>query len=116
MTKLPIFLNIKPFSSNGAWKGRKKKTDKYISFEKEVYYTLPKNVVIPEGKLKVYYEFGLSSKSGDGDNCIKQFQDVLALKYGFNDKRIYDWHVIKVDVKKGKEYIKFEIKKLLACG
>jgi len=72
---------------------------------------LPK-LKVPEGKLKVYYEFGLSSKNADGDNCIKQFQDIISKKYGFNDKQIYDWRVKKVDTKKGGEYIKFEILQL----
>ncbi len=66
-------------------------------------------MTVPEGKLAVRYIFGVSSKASDGDNLIKAFQDVIAEAYGFNDKWIYEWHVTKVDVPKGSEYVEFEI-------
>ena len=43
-------------------------------------------------KLKINYIFGVSSKNADGDNCQKAFQDMLAEKYGFNDRQIYKWN------------------------
>ncbi len=101
-------INIKPLSVNEAFQGRRFKTNKYKQYEHDLLYLLPK-IKVPEGKLKVYYEFGLSNKNADGDNCIKQFQDIISKKYNFNDKQIYKWEVIKVDVKKGEEYIKFKI-------
>ena len=105
-----IKLNIKPLSVNNAWKGRKFKTNEYKDFEQALWYLLP-NKNIPQGKLEVYYEFGVSSKNFDYDNGIKQFQDILSKKYLFNDRLIYKANIIKVDVQKGKEYIKFKIKK-----
>jgi len=101
-------INIKPLSANNAWRGRRFKTPEYKNYEEELLWILPK-MKVPLGKLEVYYEFGLSSKNADGDNCIKQFQDIISKKYGFNDKNIYLWHIKKVDVKKGDEYIDFEV-------
>jgi len=69
---------------------------------------LPKKIDIPEGKLKLVLEFGVSSKLADWDNPIKPFQDILQKKYGFNDNRVYEAIVKKVDVKKGEEFISFE--------
>ena len=103
-----IKLAIKPISLNSCYRGRRFKTPLLDAFKKEVYYLLPK-MEIPKGKLSVKYIFGVSSKSSDGDNLIKVFQDSLADNYGFNDKQIYKWEVEKVDVKKGEEYIEFEI-------
>jgi Holliday junction resolvase RusA-like endonuclease len=62
------------------------------------------------GHLEVFYRFGVSSKASDGDNLIKCFQDAISEKYGFNDREIYKWTVEKINVKKGEEYIEYEIK------
>jgi hypothetical protein len=45
---------------------------------------LPNKIDIPEGRLEVTFEFGMSMAS-DYDNPVKIFQDVLSKKYGFND-------------------------------
>ena len=106
-----IPLKVKPLSVNGAYRGRRFATQELKDYKLELSLRLPKKIVIPEGKLKVVYIFGISSKNGDGDNLIKAFQDCVADKYGFNDKRIYKWDVEKVDVPKGKEFINFDILK-----
>ena len=103
-----ILLGIKPLSVNKAWKGRRYKTDEYKRFERDVSFMLPK-LEIPEGKLKVFYEFGFSNKLSDIDNPIKLFQDILQKKFGFNDSQIYEMNVKKEIVKKGNEYILFNI-------
>jgi Holliday junction resolvase RusA-like endonuclease len=102
-----IKINVTPLSVNNAWKGRRFKTEAYKVFEQEVYYLLPR-LEVPDAKLKVHYRFGLSDKRSDGDNCIKQFQDILSKKYNFNDNKIYKWVVEKVDVPKGNEFIEFK--------
>lgn len=102
-------IKVKPITNNLAWRGKRYKTKLYQDFEKEFWYLLPDNVEVGKEKLKIYFEFGLSNKNADYDNCIKQTQDVISKKYGFNDKQIYEAHIKKVDVKKGEEYIKFEI-------
>ena len=106
-----IKVNIKPLSVNNAWRGRRFKTEDYKQYEKDLAILLPK-MKVPFGELEVWYEFGLSSKNADGDNCIKQFQDIISSCYGFNDRQIYKWNIEKVIVKKGEEYIKFKISKL----
>ena len=107
MTKI----KVKPLSLNAAYRGRRFETPALKSFKQEVFMLVPK-FPPPLGKLRVKYQFGVSSKNADGDNLIKCFQDALADKYGFNDKLIYKWEVEKVDVKKGEEFIAFEISAL----
>jgi Holliday junction resolvase RusA-like endonuclease len=102
-------IKIKPLSLNKAYRGRRFTTNDLRSYQKEVTYQLPK-LEIPKGKLSVKYIFGCSSKGSDGDNLIKAFQDCLAEHYGFNDNKIYKWEVEKRDVKKGEEFIEFNIK------
>lgn len=103
-----ITLKIKPLSLNNAYRGRRFATATLEAYKKSIHYLAPK-MTVPEGKLKIKYVFGVSSKSSDGDNLIKCFQDALADKYGFNDKKIYKWEVEKIDVKKGSEFVSFEI-------
>ena len=104
-------INIKPLSVNEAWKGRRFKTDKYKSYEMEMFYRLP-SIKLPDPPLKVYYEFGFSRTNCDIDNPVKTIQDILQKKYGFDDKDIFEMVVKKVKVKTGEEYLKFEFKNL----
>jgi len=104
-------VKIKPLTANSAWGGRKYKTADYKAYERDLSLLLPK-IDVPEGRLQVKYIFGLWNKKADYDNCIKQFQDIISKKYDFNDNRIYRAVIEKVDVKKGEEYIEFEIKSL----
>lgn len=64
---------------------------------------------IKSNRLSVYIVFGLSSKNADIDNPVKPFLDILQKKYQFNDRHIYELNIKKVDVKKGEEFIDFEI-------
>lgn len=107
-----IKVNCKPLSVNEAWKGKRYKTDKYKAYEKEVYFNLPP-MKLPDDKLSITLEFGLSNASADWDNPIKPFIDILQFKYGFNDSKIYEATVTKKIVKKGEEYTAFEIKAML---
>ena len=95
-------------SVNEAWQGRRFKTPAYKTYEQELLWKLP-NINLPQAPYKVYYEFGFSNKLSDIDNPIKQTQDILQKKYSFNDYDIYELSVKKVIVKKGQEYIKFNI-------
>lgn len=113
--EIMIHLNIKPLSVNGSYRGRKYSTPELSKYKLDLSRILP-ILKVPEGKLSVVYIFGVSSKAADGDNLIKSFQDSMAEKYGFDDRRIYDWRVMKVDVPKGKEYIKFHITKFNPTG
>lgn len=102
---------IKPLSVNEAFRGRRFKTKKYIEFQQEMLLKLPK-MDIPEGKLEINYKIGFSSKGSDLDNALKQLNDCLQKKYGFNDNLIYRIVAEKKIVKKGQEFIEFNIKNL----
>jgi len=106
-----VTINIKPLSVNECWQGRRFKTRKYDAYSIMLQHLLPK-MEIPEGMLQVFIEFGFSSSAADVDNPLKPFIDTLQVKYGFNDKQIKRLIVSKELVKKGNEYIKFEITKL----
>lgn len=102
---------IKPLSVNAAYQGRRFKTKEHDKYCDAVSLLLPNDLTIPDGYLKVEYEFGLSSNGGDWDNPVKPLQDILSKKYGFNDNKIMIATIKKVIVPKGKEYIKFNIEK-----
>lgn len=104
-------ININPLSVNKAFKGRKFKTEDYKIYEKEILYLLPA-FKVPKGQLFVTLFFGFSSKLKDIDNPVKLFIDILQKKYNFNDRDIFKLHIDKEIVPKGKEYIKFNIKKI----
>jgi Holliday junction resolvase RusA-like endonuclease len=104
-------VSIKPLTVNKAWQGKRFKTPKYKAYEKELLLKL-RPLSVPEGKLMLIVVFGVSSKLSDWDNPVKPFQDCLQKKYGFDDRRIYEASVKKMDVKKGEEFIEFEIKQL----
>lgn len=107
-------ISVKPMSVNEAWQGKRYKTRKYKEYERFVCLILPK-MKIPDGELQLNLEFGFSSKLADFDNPIKPFTDCLQKKYGFNDRQIKRCIInVNNEVKKGSEYIKFEIIKLAA--
>ena len=107
-------LRIKPLSINVAFQGRRFKTEDYKSYEREMFILLPKTLKIPKGKMKLSIVFGFSNKASDIDNCCKLLIDILQKKYGFNDKNIYRLEVEKKIVKKGSEYLDFEISEITA--
>lgn len=102
-------LEIKPLSLNSAYRGRRFKTPALEKFKKDMTLLLPNQIDIPEGNMSVYFRFGVSSKNSDGDNLVKCAQDIIANYYKFNDKRVYEWHIVKEDTKKGEEFIEFHI-------
>lgn len=101
-------INIKGISLNNAYVGRRFASPALKQYKSDLSYLLPK-ITVPEGKLSLTLEFGVSYKSTDGDNLVKCFQDSIAEQYGFNDRQIYKWEIKKVDVKRKEEYIKFAI-------
>lgn len=107
-----VKIKIKPLSVNRCWQGRRFKTPAYTEYEELVMYLMPKTVNIRPGRLALYLSIGFSSRASDLDNAIKPLLDILQKKYGFDDKRIYKIEASKEDVKKGQEYISFEIENL----
>lgn len=103
-------IDIKPLSVNTAWQGKRFKTKDYKDWLQEISYLLPKTIKGQHKKKKsMSIVFAFSSKRSDIDNPIKTLLDALQQKYDFNDSEIYKLEVIKKIVKKGKEYIEFNI-------
>ena len=105
-------INIKPISTNEAWKGRRFKSDLYKKYERDLLFLLPK-CTLPEGQLRLTICFNLSNSNNDIDNSLKPFIDVLQKKYGFNDNKIYELIVKKQIVKKGLESVLFSIESMI---
>jgi len=104
-------VEIKPFSVNNAWRGKRYRTDAYINWAEQLGWILPNNVqTFPKMELNVV--FGFSSGSADIDNPLKPFIDVLQRRYSFNDKQIKRLVVDVVSVKKGEEFIDFKLNEL----
>ena len=106
-----MIVNIKPLSVNEAWQGRRFKTPKYNKYIKDMLTILPP-LKVSNDKLELVITFGLSSVAADIDNPLKCFIDCLQKKYGFDDKMIYRLIVNKSIVKRGKEFIEFEINEI----
>lgn len=102
-------IDVKPLSVNEVWKGKRYKTDKYDNYTTKLMWLLPKSYKLPPPPYEIRLTWGFSSPLSDWDNPIKPFQDILAKKYGFNDKLIKRGVVESVSVEKGKEFIEFEI-------
>jgi Holliday junction resolvase RusA-like endonuclease len=104
----PKKINIKPLSVNQCWQGKRFKTKDYVKYESDVLLMLPK-IQLPDAPFTVVLNFGVSSPLADIDNPVKPILDILQKKYGFNDRDI-NWLLInKQIVKKGNEFIEFEI-------
>lgn len=101
-------LDIKPLSVNKAWQGRRFKTNEYKKYIVDVLRIL-KPLKIPDGNLELYLKFGFSTASADFDNPVKCFVDCLQKKYEFDDKRIKRCVIDVANVKKGDEFIEFNI-------
>ncbi len=107
----PVRIKLKPLSVNDSYKGRRFSTPAKKVFEKSAQWLLPKNIDLPEPPYEIYFKFGFSSKSSDWDNPIKNCQDLLAERYGFNDKLIRRGVVDTEIVPKGQEFFEFRITK-----
>ena len=93
---------------NRAFQGRRFKTPEYKKYEEACLLLLP-DIDIPDAPYEVNIFYGFSSKAADIDNPTKPFIDILQKHYGFNDKEIFKLTLVKEIVKKGQEYIEFEI-------
>lgn len=102
-------INIKPLSVNQAWRGRRFKTDKYESYERECLLLL-KATSVPAPPYELRLSFGFSNYLSDIDNPMKPFIDILQKKFSFDDRDILRVVVDKVMTDKGKEFVSFELK------
>ncbi|MCX4024772.1 hypothetical protein [Spartinivicinus marinus] len=106
--KQPITVKTKPLSVNEAFLGRKVKSKKYRDYEEILISTLP-DVSVPEGKLTLKLLVSYSNSRADIDNALKPFIDVLQKRYDFNDNKLYRLVIEKNIVKKGEEFLKFQL-------
>jgi len=102
-------INIKPLSCNNAYYGRKVKTKEYREYEHKIKKLLPDIELPDKGELVLKMEVGFSSRASDLGNVEKLFTDCLQKGIGFNDNRIYRIIMDKKIVKKGEEYISFDL-------
>jgi len=105
-------LDIKPLSVNKAWKGRRFKTDEYKRYTNDIL-SLLRPCDIPFGSLELHLKWGFSSRGSDFDNPVKPFVDCLQKKYGFNDNKIKRCVIDVEHVKKGSEFIEWELKEII---
>lgn len=103
-----VTLNIKALSVNECWQGKRFKTKRYLIYETILIRMLP-DIVLPSPPYELNLKFGFSSASSDWDNPIKPFVDILQKRYGFNDKLIKRAVVEVEKVKKGDEFIEFNL-------
>lgn len=101
-------INIKPLSVNECWQGRRFKTKEYKQYEKDLLLMLP-NIKLKIQRVSIDIVFGFSNSLCDIDNPLKPFLDILQKKYNINDRDIYKLIVSKEVIKKGNEFIKYQI-------
>jgi len=101
-------INIKPLSVNECWQGRRFKTKEYKQYEKDLLLMLP-NIKLKIQRVSIDIVFGFSNSLCDIDNPLKPFLDILQKKYNINDRDIYRLIVSKEVIKKGNEFIKYQI-------
>ena len=106
-----MIIKIKPLSVNQAWQGKRFKSLLYKSYEQEVLCLL-KPLKVSDKPLELSIKCGLSSRNADVDNVLKPFIDILQKKYVFNDKNIFKITIEKEIVKKGFEFIDFNLTEL----
>lgn len=103
-----IAIKTKPLSVNVAYRGRRFESSAYKDYKKIVFSLLPR-IQIPDGHLTIIFRVGFSNNGSDIDNVIKPFTDILQKAYEFNDNRVFRIEAQKEIVKKGEEYISFDI-------
>ncbi len=110
-----VTVPIKPFSQNRVKSGRSYKTTAARDWERAFGLLLLKHcprrkVVLPDGDLELHFRFGFSSRNADVDNPVKIAQDILCAHLGLkNDNRIRAVSCRAVQVKKGEEFLSFDI-------
>jgi len=104
-----IMISIAPLSINRCYQGRRFKTPEYKVYEQELLLKLARyNIDIPD-KIKLTIEAGISAQM-DIDNVAKPLIDILQTRYKFNDRDIYDLHLIKKVTKD--KYLKIQLEEL----
>lgn len=110
---LDLSLPFKAISTNGLYAGKKRRSWTYTKYRQEVTEYLSMNYskrVKLEPPLILDMEVGFSSPLSDASNSVKGIEDIVSEYFGFNDRHIYELHVIKYLVDKGDEFMKIKIR------
>jgi len=101
MNSISLKLDIKPLSINAAFQGRRFKTKVCKVYEQELWYKLPKKVMI-YGEVEIWFDFFLVNYAmTDISNLIKVTEDILVKKgYFQDDRKIIRMHISKTKSKK----------------
>lgn len=89
--------------------GRRFKSSAYKRYTRDLTLLLPSNYPIPPKPYEIHFKWGFSTELADWDNPIKPAQDIICKKYGIDDRYIKQGIVSYEKVKKGEEFIQFEI-------
>ena len=107
----PVRLNLKPVSTNEMYGGKKFKSKKARQFESDAAILLARNArqrILPNGDLTIHFRFG-TTRQKDLSNNVKLLEDIIARHYGIDDRRFCGQTAVRVPVKKGEEFIIFQI-------
>lgn len=109
-------INIKPFSINGAWQGKRYKTSAYKQWRYEFSMLLEKDEDVQYpimGFLEVNYKFFIRNyKRSDGENFIKTTSDALVENEIIQDDRFIKKYTVEKFMLNDldQEHIEIEIK------
>jgi Holliday junction resolvase RusA-like endonuclease len=113
---LKFKVNIKPFSINCAWQGKRYKTPDYKRWRQEFNIIVPKDKTIKypiKGYIEIKYEFFLRKyKKCDAENFIKPTSDALVESGIIHDDRFIKKYTIEKYMLNDldEEHIEVEIK------
>ena len=107
-----VLLKIKPISTNRIWSGKRYMSAEAKQFNRNCKLQLLANRVKLDASadvsLQISFRFGLS-RDMDTSNCIKLVEDVICDVLGIDDKLFVGITATKERVKKGQEFIAFDI-------
>lgn len=106
-------LPIKALSINAARQGQQYHTPEAKQYKIDLAKLLMafcRNFDVPDGDLEIHYVFGVSNWRSDIDNFLKLASDSICTHLGFDDSRFVAGSQRKEKVKKGDEFIRFEIR------
>ena len=108
-----VFLPVKAYSSNvmyGSTASNYWRNEKYLKFKRDVLKFIKHEDIFLHKDQSIKYNvvYGISSRF-DLDNAIKVFVDILKDRYNFDDDRITKIDAEKQKVKRGLEFIEFDL-------
>ena len=110
-------IDIKPFSINASWRGRRFKTPEYQVWRREFFYKIKEKYPYLRKRknwVEIKYNFHISTfNKSDVDNFIKTTSDALVDAGLIVDDRWVKRYVIeKFECNEGEEFIEFEIREI----